>query len=312
MDVLDKVINLIAKPKSSVAELEAALSRFNIDELESAADKLEADRRRILLNGSDRELEDIESKITGANRKIERALAAKDELEKRLREAAAAEADSVRLARYRAAKKAGELAAARAADEYPRHAAAIVELIRALAEATAAVELANGDLPAGQDPLPDPEFAARGKAGLPQKIVSEEEVDRWYNINQCGIAPEALWSKLDRMDHGRTGVVNDAGFGCVFEKRRFIRREYLEAEMMVRPDRLAGINLPGFAGDDGPIWRAVTPSNDVRTILARLSAVAQHIPVSREDRREVRVEFIPVEDEVVDAPVPGDVEEQAA
>jgi hypothetical protein len=305
------VLKKLRAGKSSVAEIEDALSKLNIDEMEAAAEKLEEERRHILLDGTDKELEDIETKITAANRDVERALATRAELEKRLREAAAAEADSVRLARYRAAKKAGELAAARVAEEYPRHAAGIRDLIRELAEATAAVQLANEDLPAGQEPLPDPEFSARGRVGLPRKIVGEEEVERWYNVSQGSIAPEALWTKLDQMDHERTGVVRDAGYGCVYEKRRFIRREYLAEESMIRPERLAAINLPGFAADDAPFWRAVMPSNDVRAILARLSAVSQHKPVAREDRREVRVEFIPIEDEAVDAPVPGD-EEQAA
>ncbi|PSJ57389.1 hypothetical protein C7I85_22660 [Mesorhizobium soli] len=299
------VLKKLRTGKSSVAEIEDALARINIDDLEAAAEKLEEERRRILLDGTDKELEAIEAQIVTANRDVERALATRAELEKRLREAAAAEADSEKLARYRAAKKAGELAASRVAEEYPRLAAGIRDLIRALAEATAAVELANNDLPTGQDPLPDPEFAARGRGGLPRKIVSEQEVTRWYNASQDSIAPETLWSKLDQMDHDRTGRVNDVGFGCVYEKRRFIKREYLEAEMMRRPDRLAAINLPGFAADEPPVWRAVVPSNDVRTILSRLSAVSQHNPVAREDRREVRVEFVPVEDEPVDALVVG-------
>lgn len=305
------VLKKLRASKSSVAEIEDALGKICIDELESAAEKLEAERRRILLDGSDKELEAVEVRIVAANRDIERGLAAKTELEKRLRDAAAAEADSVRLARYRTAKETAEFAAAKVAKEYPKHAKAIVELIRALAEATAAVQLANDDLPAGADPLPDPEFAVRGIPGSPRKIVNEVELVRWCVVDTGEIPPETLWSKLDQRDHEGSGVIREAGLGNNYEKRRFIRREYLEAEPMIRPDRLASINLPGFAADDPPIWRAIPSHNDVRFILTRLSSLPLTEPVAREDRREVRVEFIPVEDERPAAPIAAE-EEQAA
>jgi hypothetical protein len=294
--VIQNILKKLRAGKSSAAEIEDALSRINIDEMERAAEELEAERRRILLDGSDKDLEAIEARITVANRDIERAVAAKEELERRLGDAVAAEQNGERLARYRTAKAKGEQAAARLAKEYPGYAKGIVDLIRIIAEATVEVQLVNESLPAGVDPLPDPEFSVRGLPGLPRKIISEREVELWFYVNNNNIAPEAIWKDLDREDHDGDGVVDRAGYNSPqrFEKRRFIKRDYLEREQMVHPARLAGINLPGVVAGDMPYWREPAV-NDARAILSCLTTISEHKPAARKDRREARIEYIPVE-----------------
>jgi len=300
------LLKKLRSSKTSSDEIKGALSMIDIGQLEAAAEKLDAERRRVLLDGDDKELADIESRIATANRDIERAIATKEELERRLADAVVAEEDGERRSRYRAAKVKGEQAAAEVARKYPGYAKGIAELIRILAEAAAEVQLANENLPSGVEPLPDPEFSVRGLPGLPRKIISEREVTRWYYVNNESVAPEAIWAALDREDTERRGVVQRYGIASPqrYEKRRFILREYLDAERMIRPDRLASINLPPLVAGDAPYWRAVDTS-DVRTVLSRLASITQYKPATREDRREVRTELIPVTREADVASVSG-------
>src|SRR5690242_5137371 len=98
MPVAD-VLKKLRTGKSSVAEITAALAEIDVDALEAASEALEAERRRVLLDGSDKDLEAIEAKITAADREVERAVAAKAELERRLEQATAAQSEGERIAR---------------------------------------------------------------------------------------------------------------------------------------------------------------------------------------------------------------------
>lgn len=85
MNIQTIVKSLRGGQTNTADQLRQTLDQINIEGLEAAAEKLEAERRRVLLDGSDKELEAIETKIAAANRDIERAYAAKAELEKRKR-----------------------------------------------------------------------------------------------------------------------------------------------------------------------------------------------------------------------------------
>jgi hypothetical protein len=293
------VLQKLRKGNLSVAEIEGALSEINIEEMEAASTKLEEDRRRALIEGTDKDVETIEAKITLADRDIERAVAAKAELERRLQEATAAESEGERKARYKAAKTKAKQVADRIG-EYAVHAKAIADLIRLLAEASIAAQEANNDLPAGAEPLLDPEFAARGLPALPEKTISEEEVTLWYRVKAREIVADVVARKLDEMDRhsGRSGVLDLASGNEVwpgrYEKRKFIRREFLGEERWVSPEPLSKVNLPGLMADDLPFWNDHNASG-ARSILARFDQLSQLNPVPREDRREVKVEFVPID-----------------
>lgn len=295
------VLQKLRKGNLSVAEIEGALSEINIEEMEAASTKLEEDRRRALIEGTDKDVEAIEAKITLADRDIERAVAAKAELERRLEQATAAESEGERLSRYKAAKMKSKQAADRVVKEYATHAQAIADLIRVLAEATVAVQAANADLPTGAEPLLDPEFAARGAPSLPAKTISEEEVVLWYRVGRDEIVADVVARKLDDMDRhsGRTGVLNVASGNEIwpgkYERRKFIRREYVEEERWIAPEPLSKINLPGLMADDRHFWNSFN-IGDARSVLARFDQLSQQEPTSREDRREIKIEYVPVEE----------------
>jgi hypothetical protein len=306
------VLTKLRSGNLSVAEIQSALASIDVEAMEAAAEQLEEDRRRVLVEGNDKDVDAVEAKITLANRDIERAIAAKAELERRLEKAASAETENARKARYKAAKAKSKQAADRV-KEYSVHAKAIADLIRLLAEATVAVQAANADLPAGAEPLLDPEFAARGLPGLPAKTIAEEEVTLWYRVGREEIVADVVAKKLDDMDRhsGRNGVLNVASGNEVwpgrYETRKFIRREFVDEERWVAPEPLSKISLPGLVADDLPFWDNFNVS-DARSVVARFDQLSQQKPTPREDQRDVKVEYIPVEEKPAVAPADQDAE----
>lgn len=104
-DILKKLTTKPNKPRTS-ADLKADFEAIDLKALEAQVDGLEAERRRLLLAGSDDDVVAISTELSAANMSLERALVARDELGKRIaeaveREAAAAtvalEAEAVRI-----------------------------------------------------------------------------------------------------------------------------------------------------------------------------------------------------------------------
>jgi hypothetical protein len=84
-------LGLLKKPTPTAAELREAVATISVATLEAEVNRLEAERRRLLLDGSDDEVIAIERKIEAANREVERAAAAIEELTARIANAEARE-----------------------------------------------------------------------------------------------------------------------------------------------------------------------------------------------------------------------------
>lgn len=91
---LTKILGLIANrpDKRTAAELRATLAEIDQQALERKVDAIEAERRKLLLRGSDAELTAIMADLTAANLQCERAAAAADELKRLIGEAERREA----------------------------------------------------------------------------------------------------------------------------------------------------------------------------------------------------------------------------
>ena len=139
---IQTIIKSMRGQAKTADQLRQALDQIDIEALEAAEERLEAERRLVLLVGSDKELDAIEAKIATANRDIERAYAAKVEFTKRLDEAAAAATEAELTERYSSAKAKAD-AAAKMLKEYATIGRRFVDLIRAIAEADIAVDEAN-------------------------------------------------------------------------------------------------------------------------------------------------------------------------
>ena len=161
MNIQTIVKSLRGGQTNTADQLRQTLDTLDIEGLEAAAEKLEADRRRVLLEGTDKDLEAIEARITSANRDIERRFALRDELQSRLAKIDEADEIAGRKRRYdEATKLSGE--ARKALARYPSLARQIIDMLAVVAEAEAAIAAANDDLPEGASPITAAEASVRG------------------------------------------------------------------------------------------------------------------------------------------------------
>lgn len=297
MKTIDRLRGLLTAKSPASADLAAAAAQARAEAEAAGADvdRLAAERRRILLDGTDDALAKHDEAAAGAARRRDRAGALAEELERKTAEAAQRETDEGRLAAYAAAKTRGEAAAKLLTKEYPEIARRAVALLRELAEAEAAIVAANTALPAGVEPLPSPEHAVRSRAGLPRKELSEREVDLWCLAGHADPVADEYQRAVARNPDG-SGYRSTAGGSDRYERRRFTRTEHHPAVAGITKDRLATkLALPALQAGDPDGWRpfgdyATTPAD----VLARLDELAAEGGQRRaaEPPREVRVEHV--------------------
>ena len=158
---LKNLLSIVRKPASPRADLASALAGLDLESAEVRASQLETERRQILISGDDRDLAEIEDKITVANRDIERRFALRDELQSRLAKIDEADEIAGRKRRYDEATKLSS-EARKALARYPSLARQIIDIIGVVAEAEAAIAAANDDLPEGASPIAAAEASVRG------------------------------------------------------------------------------------------------------------------------------------------------------
>lgn len=96
---LAKLLKSLANPKAQTAtELRATLAKIDQNALLAEVERLEAERRRLLIHGSDTDLAAIDAELATANRACERAGAAADELVRLIAEAEGREAEAATVA----------------------------------------------------------------------------------------------------------------------------------------------------------------------------------------------------------------------
>ncbi|RWE11565.1 MAG: hypothetical protein EOS61_15660 [Mesorhizobium sp.] len=300
--MIQNILKSIRGPSKSVAELERALGQIDIPSLEAEAEKLEEERRRALLDGTDKDVELVERKIEVANREVERAYAAQAELTKRIELAKAAATESELRARYDGAKAKSDAAGKMLQKEYPELAKRLVSLIRTLAEADVAVEEANRQLPADAPPLLPAEIVVRRRPGTNEKIISEKEVSLWVHAGSLTPFAEDRQAEADQREKDYAanwnglppdGVIQVGNSRVV--KRRFIRKTYIPRGNAMLHTPLASVELPGLVGGDPPFWdQHRVGIHSSRSILARLQELATLKPVPPAEAGQPVVELIPI------------------
>ncbi|MER9840150.1 hypothetical protein NKJ59_02670 [Mesorhizobium australicum] len=295
--MIQNILKTIRGQARSVADLERALAQIDVPGLEADAEKLEGDRRLALLDGTDKDVELVERKIEVANREVERAYAAKAELERRINQARNSEAEQTKVARYEAAKSQADAVAKALTKEYPEIARKFVTLIKTLAEAQTAIEQANQSLPDGVPPLLDPEFAVRGKPGEPERTLKSEEVALWCYANASGIQalPQdqqlELNARFQGSDRGTVSSGSGGGYNSLVVRRRLVKRTYLPASQTERPDSIFTIAMPGLKVGDVPFWQAL-PHSDLRSVRGNLDKIASMRPAPAVNDSNIRIEYI--------------------
>ncbi|TPJ34259.1 hypothetical protein [Mesorhizobium sp. B2-6-5] len=290
MNIQTIIKSLRGGQPNTADQLRQALDAIDIDGLEKSAELLETERRRVLLDGSDKDLEAIEAKISSANRDIERAYAAQAELSKRLDDATAAASEAELEERYRAAKAKADAATKLLSKTYPEIAKQYVTLLKAVTEAEIAVSKANECLPAGAAPIVGPEFSVRGKLGEPEKTIKSERVAIWcYDVESIQPLSTERQADLNARYRGQDRAVLEPG--TVVVRRNLIRRTYLPATHIERSPSLSAMDMPGLAVGDPPFW---IPSNYTTPagILARLEEFAAMKPRPAVNESDLRIEYI--------------------
>lgn len=295
--------DLIALVTSDAPADSAALAaglvdaRFSVSEAEADHAAADAAYREGLL-GDEKALAKLAAIRSSAEVKRDRASALLARLEEHHAAAVSGEAETVRIAAYDAARSARDEAAAAVSAEYPGLVARILELVAVLAEADAAVEAVNADLPAGAEMLLSAEMIARHIPGLPREDISDRTVELWCREGEDRPIPESMQGRVFSQEDGTGYYSTDTGRHA-FVKRRFRRVAYRPATPSQHIARLASsLALPPLRPGELLTW---TPEDwqitSPRVTLAKLAAIkaagAITVPAAPA-AREVRVELVPV------------------
>lgn len=256
----------MAKSKKTLAsstEITAALeaARTATDEADAAVATAEKAYRAALLTETPAALralvdEQVDQKIVADQA---RARAAK--LEADLESALAAEAEDGRAKRYAEAKALADAAHEKLWSEYPKAAASIRDLLRAIAEADIAVAAANEDLPAGAERLDKPE-EARGTRYEFREEIGEDRVLLWAGEGAPGTPlNEELQGQVVANTTSRRGgppegtLRRDNGSYLKCVRGLFIRRKFLPDRSGWHIGSLASaISLPAAEAGDSDFW----------------------------------------------------------
>lgn len=274
---LRSLIGVHHKGDATVAEIETALAgaHAEISAAEHARAEAVAAYKAGLLALEDEQAQRLVADREAAELRRDRALALVEALTEKLTSTRAAEEQAGRRAAYEAADKAQAAAVKVLAADYPRHARALAELLRVVAEADALAEVANADLPDGADRLLSVEGRVRREPDMPARIASDEAFSAWcYSSGQHVHADDQ--GTLTPNSDGRTGTWKPFGGGTPVpvSLRRFRRVVTLpEAPGRDIASLAATLNLPPLRATSMPYWPA-GGADGPRGILARLAELA--------------------------------------
>ena len=262
--ILDRLRGVLKRAANSTADLGAALAdarRAEADTLAALEKQTAAVAANFLDEAPKRERDRVE--LERVRLAASDATAIRRALEERHAAALAVDEDGRRRVVYAAAQAKANDAAVALSKTYPALAAGIVAMLKNLAEAQQAVVAANEALPEGAVPLADPEMMARGFAGFPREIVSEEEVEAWSSIESMVPLDEQFQSAIydvgngyGKRGHYEGGKMSMGEPAANYRRRRFRKLTVREPVPGIHPYALAcAIRLPTVVGDQ-MLWGA--------------------------------------------------------
>ncbi|GEN00237.1 hypothetical protein MRA01_47760 [Methylobacterium radiotolerans] len=288
----------LARTGTDLDALDAGLAeaRGQVETATRDRDAAEASYREQILDASPAELEQIQATKARAIVELDRAEALTAALTRRMA--------SVRDDRERDARRAQHADAVAKCDairqrlpaEYRRHALALRGLLRDLAEAEVARELAE-PLQADFGPIPPIENELRGLRSIPEQIIERTEVDLWAIDGRAEPMSADKQDDVQSKPGTNKGVYYSKNAGshvgtghplhCT--RRRFLRIRYHEAvrEPWNSGSLLRLVNLPAFYafGDD------FVTSEQVRSAATALDHLSRELVERPEDQRPVQERF---------------------
>lgn len=220
-------------------------------ELAQVAEK----RTDLLLNDDDAGLDKLDRRAEALHRVLERCAFALPELQKRLASVRDRDAENARIASYELAVQKGLEAEKRLKLGYPKLAAELLQLAGIAADAIAAADAANQDLPEGRQLIEQPEIVSRATKALPEEIVGRKSVELWVFEGSENVVRD---QERVRPADGGIGILEGDSrlLRCV--KKTFLEVRYHPAvrrNWELRFDQL--IRLPGLSPRDPDVWNPI-------------------------------------------------------
>lgn len=202
----------------ALAETEARLGEAVAEHAAAEAARAAID----LVTSDDDAVDRLDQAVEDARRREERARERREAIMARLGTQAADAAEAARLARRRATIASRDKLAATAPTRYAEARRAVLDLIDDLRRDAAAIEAANAEAAAEEEPLMTAEDAWRNRPPIPDRVISDEVVPAWC-FSRSGrriIDPETV-AEIARIGEG-LGTVRSSG--SPVEERLFRRR----------------------------------------------------------------------------------------
>jgi hypothetical protein len=280
-----KVSEPLADRRSTTENLKAELERLMDEQVlaEGLVERLHAERQGKLLSLPDGEMEIYDQQIAAAQRKLDRASAQIELVQRAYNEALDRESEAPKVEAYNQALRRSLAVRKRLESEYPELASTLGAMLSELRDCEIEVTRANAKLPRGAKPILSPEAALRNRGYDPRVLVEERIVERWVNSNRMlwrrdgdtgELTPPVLDAALAaQVIHGgrRSGRLptNGQGHGVEVELRRVKEQIWKLSTSPVTQKPLAeAVRLPRLRPEDADPWMPDGPS-----VLAAPSSV---------------------------------------
>ena len=315
MNIFDKIRGALS---GKAAPTSAALfdlltgARAELADAEHRLADAEAGRADAVLGG-DAARTAARASLAAARDDRDDAAAAVAALEVRHAEALTAEEEADRRACYDAALALRDAAARRLRKDYPRISRDLVDLIRTVYTADAAVETVNGALPKGAEPLISSESLVRDIPGRPARVVSEEIIEEWTREGLDRPAVDVELRGLEIDEKTGDGIIrtevpyqHDDRTGKPvmyvtihhYKRRRFLKTVTLPAGNTRWGERFYNLTLPGLRSIDPPYIRAFGYNASPGFVVSTLDELAAEKPLTLDDLHPdpvVKYELLPDE-----------------
>ncbi|HMO31337.1 hypothetical protein [Enterovirga sp.] len=199
------VLGAAEKPQAA-ATIRKQPAGVDVDALEAEVERIEAERRKALVRGSDSDVEALDGKLAAANRAADCGIALRDELQRLLAEAEAREAADALACERAEAERLSRTAIESLQTRLPALFGDIRSVIRQVAEAEITVAAINAKLPAAEH-VSGPEEWRSAPGREPEWIMAEEIVWCWCFENGNRL-DSAMAARVADQDGGRGFLPN--------------------------------------------------------------------------------------------------------
>lgn len=188
--------NAQAKRAAAFAEVEAA------ERAQTVAATADGDAADGVLESATRRLRDARDLVDAFDRRLIPSA------EAAVTDAKASVTDAEKQVQYAAAEAKGAAARAKLVKDYPGLEQRYTELLNLIAEADAAIDAANANLPANADPLPTVEGPVRDYPAQAERIASDSVQGLWYHQDGSRVLDQSRVKDGKYQPHRSSGMVH--------------------------------------------------------------------------------------------------------